>query len=61
MCHKLTTEAYKEIGTIDPEAPVILTTAKKSKLDECARTMSALELRRPLPEGVMKIVAQAKS
>jgi putative SOS response-associated peptidase YedK len=54
----LTTEANAEVGAIHPKAmPVILTTEAEIEQWITAPTQEALSLQRPLPDGILKIVA----
>lgn len=55
----LTTEANAEVGAIHPKAmPAILTTSDEVDRWLTAPTEQALELQRPLPNGMLKIVAR---
>jgi putative SOS response-associated peptidase YedK len=55
----LTTEANSIVGPIHPKAmPVILTTAEEFDLWLEGETVEALELQRPLPDGMLDIVAR---
>ena len=55
----LTTEPNAEVGAIHPKAmPVILTSAAEIEQWMTAPTAEALKLQRPLPEGMLKIVAR---
>lgn len=57
----LTTEPNAEVDTIHPKAmPVILTTQAEIEQWMTASTEEALRLQRPLPDGVLKIVAIGK-
>jgi putative SOS response-associated peptidase YedK len=57
----LTTEANKEVGAIHPKAmPVILTTPKEIETWMNAGIADALKLQRPLPDGMLKIVARGE-
>lgn len=54
----LTTDANKEVAIIHPKAmPVILTTKAEVETWLTAPTTDALKLQRPLPDGLLKIVA----
>jgi putative SOS response-associated peptidase YedK len=55
----LTTKANDEIGAIHPQAmPVILTTEAEIEQWMTAPAEEALKLQRPLPDGVLKIIAR---
>jgi putative SOS response-associated peptidase YedK len=57
----LTTEANKEVGAIHPKAmPVILTTPEEIETWMNAGIADALKLQRPLPDGMLKIVARGE-
>jgi putative SOS response-associated peptidase YedK len=57
----LTTEANAVVAPIHPKAmPVILTTPEEVDLWLAADAPKALELQRPLPDGVLKIVASGE-
>ena len=54
----LTTDANAEVAPIHPKAmPVILTTAEEVNAWMSLPTAEALELQRPLPDGMLRIVA----
>lgn len=54
----LTTNANAEVGMIHPKAmPVILTSDAEIEQWRTAPADEALKLQRPLPDGVLKIVA----
>ena len=55
----LTTDANAEVGAVHPKAmPVILTTAEEVDRWLSAPTQEALQLQRPLPDGMLRIVAR---
>ena len=55
----LTTEPNAEVGAIHPKAmPVILTTQKEIETWMTAPPDEALKLQRPLPDGLLRIVAR---
>jgi len=55
----LTTEANGEVGAVHPKAmPVILTTSDEVEQWLAAPREEALQLQRPLPDGLLKIVAR---
>ena len=55
----LTTEPNAEVGAIHPKAmPVILTTPEEMDMWMEAPAMVAVQLQRPLPDGVLRIVAR---
>lgn len=55
----LTTEANAEVGAIHPKAmPVILTKAEEIEQWLAAPAPEALHLQRPLPDGLLRIVAR---
>ena len=57
----LTTEPNKEVGAVHPKAmPVILTTAGEWETWLTAPTSEAMKLQRPLPDGMLKIVARGE-
>ena len=58
----LTTEANAMIAPIHPKAmPVILTTTEEFDLWLEGETVEALKLQRPLPDGILDIVARGES
>jgi putative SOS response-associated peptidase YedK len=58
----LTTEANAIIAPIHPKAmPVILTTTEEFDLWLEGETVEALKLQRPLPDGMLDIVARGES
>lgn len=55
----LTTEANAEVGAVHPKAmPVILTTSDEVEFWLTAPSQAALQLQRPLPDGLLQIVAR---
>jgi putative SOS response-associated peptidase YedK len=57
----LTTEPNAEVGAVHPNAmPVILTTPAEIEQWMTAPVGGALQLQRPLPDGVLKIVARGE-
>ena len=57
----LTTEPNKEVGAVHPKAmPVILTTADEWETWLTAPTPEAMKLQRPLPNGMLKVVARGE-
>jgi putative SOS response-associated peptidase YedK len=55
----LTSEPNKEVGAIHPKAmPVILTTPEEIETWMTEPTDEALKLQRPLPDGLLQIVAR---
>jgi putative SOS response-associated peptidase YedK len=58
----LTTEANAIVAPIHPKAmPVILTTTEEFDLWLEGETVEALKLQRPLPDGMLDIVARGES
>lgn len=57
----LTTEPNAEVGAMHPKAmPVILTTREEVELWMTAPAVEALTLQRPLPNGLLSIVARGE-
>ena len=57
----LTTEPNKEVGAVHPKAmPVILTTPDEWETWLTAPTPEAMKLQRPLPDGMLKVVAKGE-